>query len=46
MITLMLPPLKAGSESCFHYYVDNIQGYMLECVHCDKQITTKQLGNS
>jgi hypothetical protein len=46
MITLTLPALKAGSESCFHNYVESIQGYMLECVHCDKEITVKQWGHS
>lgn len=41
-----MPALKAGSEKCHHLYVDNIVGYMLECVHCGKEITVKEWGMS
>jgi hypothetical protein len=46
MITLTLPPLKAGSPFCYHHYIDTIENYLMECIYCDKQLTTKEWGLS
>ena len=34
MITLTLPPLSLGNDSCFHTLEDFITGYMIRCSKC------------
>lgn len=36
---LQIPPLRPGSNSCYHYYEDAYGGYYLECIYCGKEIT-------
>lgn len=37
MITVQMPPLSAGDESCFHLYSEDYLAIMT-CIHCGKEI--------
>jgi hypothetical protein len=39
MYTLNMPVLRAGSERCFHFYIDDERLHIMECHKCGRQIT-------